>query len=351
MNNKPYWLDDFQAAKFPNTSVVCAGGGSKFISDLNAYGGSSQLISEAIYLNSIEYTDKFLGYKPNKYVSKETALDLAMAGYMKQVEILGTYDVQSIACTAKLYSDGQRVDRQNIACIALQTKNSTHYFEAEFFNSGREVQEEGLSIALGCFLSQRKGCTFNKEHKISGGGLEFGQSTNENTKFRRTVYPGSFNPMHHKHLELVSWAEKMYSRPVEFLLSMENYGKVWTNFISLDERIAGIDKATSSGELTNYTREIQIIPSAKYFYQKMANYFDSVFIVGSDNLAALSNHYYSELCEIMLKNNNRLLIFPRQGAIIPEEWKGHGRVDFVWYYIDDVISSTKLRKESGSAST
>ena len=350
MTNKPQLLTDWQKSDAVPVSIYCAGGGSQFIADMNKYGGSSQKISQAVYLNATEYTTKLLGYNPRKFVSKQTALDLAMYAYQNQVGTLGHYDVKGFGVTCKLATDGEREGREHIVCIGIQAKNETEYIELKLDAASREEQEDLLAIRLLEYLIE------DNDKNIYGEldydyqqGYVFGQIEhpvgNHRKREDRTVFAGTLNPIHHKHLEMAAWAEKKYSRPVEYLLSMENLGKPWTNHIDTEAKIALIRQKTTSGQTC---AKVTVLPSAVYFHQKMENYYNSVFIVGSDNLPRLEQYYFDELVKMMTKNNNRLLIFPRLGHKIGDDWKIFGLADIEWDYVDDGTSSTLIRSKEAA---
>lgn len=76
------------AASTLHVHVVSCGGGIRALSDVWDVPGSSGVLGATSFCNDMPVTDEYLGFTPDKYVSREAALELAMAAFKRSATAL-----------------------------------------------------------------------------------------------------------------------------------------------------------------------------------------------------------------------------------------------------------------------
>lgn len=358
----------------PTKAVIIATGGGTGIFPLllERGGGSSTLLSGMIpYVQ--EETIGILKGKPDKFVSEQTARSLAMAAYQKAVTLCKDGSpVIGLACTASLQTIPaveERVGRVHKIFLAMQTAWKTvavtyemiqHDPQAEGGDVDHRLWEEERCI-VGLLNLLAEGC--GTEHYVSDdlpnikvvrkeveSGI-FGDLLAKRTNVAtfpslktpepaRIIFPGSFNPVHEAHMEMVSLIRnnpkmKPESKTIAFEISMFNVDKPPLDFITLQERV---DQFTKMDETVHIT-------AAPTFIEKSAIFKDCCFIVGYDTAVRILDPRYAGPIENVLKtfkeNGTYFYIFPRQSLesfALPGEYITDKR-EF------EHVSSSAIRKE------
>jgi nicotinamide mononucleotide (NMN) deamidase PncC len=175
--------------------LVTTGGGSGALNALLSTPGASRFVTEAHVPYSPEALERFLGGKADHSVSPETALKLARAAFKFQVS---GFNFLSVSCTAALQTDRERRGDDR-AFICIKTAESEKLYALYFSKTSRAEQEKLLSDWLLALIAQ---------------AVE-----------RGLMLPGSFNPVHQGHCNLLKVAEEMTGLYGIFELSCANVDK------------------------------------------------------------------------------------------------------------------------------
>jgi nicotinamide mononucleotide (NMN) deamidase PncC len=180
---------------------VTAGGGSGALHALLSAPGASRFISEAHVPYSAEALARFLGEAPPQAVSPETARKLAVGAFNSQYPISNSqYPAVGIACTAALQTDRDRRGEDR-AFLCIKTADTEKLYALYLSKTSRAEQEALLSDWLLTLVAQAVGAE------------------------RGLILPGSFNPVHQGHLNLLKVAEEMTGLRGVFELSCANVDK------------------------------------------------------------------------------------------------------------------------------
>lgn len=234
--------------------LVTAGGGSGALNALLSTPGASRFVSEAHVPYSPEALERFLGEKQEHSVSPATAIKLAHIAVRNQetgVSFLG------IACTAALQTDRERrgADR---AFICIKTVEAEKLYALYFSKASRAEQEALLSDWLLALIGQATGAE------------------------RGLMLPGSFNPVHQGHLNLLKVAEEMTGLRGVFELSCANVDKPAIEEADSLRRAAAIKDVPVA--LTHTPR----------FIQKAQLFQKTTFVVGFDTAIRFIKDYTSD---------------------------------------------------------
>ena len=180
--------------------LVTTGGGSTALNALLTTPGASRFVADAQIPYSPEALERFLGETPEQSVSIETARKLATVAFERSSKYPITnneYHPAGISCTAALQTDRERrgMDR---AFICIKTEKSEKLFALHFSKTSREEQETLLSEWLLILISQAVGAE------------------------RGLMLPGSFNPLHQGHGNLLAVAKEITGLCGVFELSCAN---------------------------------------------------------------------------------------------------------------------------------
>ena len=232
--------------------LVTAGGGSTALNSLLTTPGASRFVVDARVPYSPEALSAYLGEEVAQSCSPETARKLAHAAFKFQIS---SFKFLSVSCTAALQTDRERrgADR---AFICIKTEQAEKLYALHFSKTSREEQEVLLSDWLLVLIAQAVGAE------------------------RGLMLPGSFNPLHQGHCNLLKVAEEITGLRGVFELSCTNVDKP-----ELPEE-----------EILRRASAIKDIPvaltSAPRFVQKAELFPNTTFVLGYDTAARLleKNH-------------------------------------------------------------
>ena len=243
--------------------LAITGGGTEAISMLLRGGGGSSFLEEAVVPYSGSALSTYLGVKPDKFCSVDTARMMAMASYEKLWERAATSDKIGIGVTCKLRKDDEREGRVHEFHIAVQTCTTTESWTYRFKADDliREIQERIVAMQIvevvgkqmekhgnplhleewGCDISD---CLRMMDHQYLVSGKLWYEKKDHIFSMRMCnnyiLFPGSFNPLHSKHIEMAKLAHKKYDKKVVFEVCMRNERKPPINLVKLESIIDGI---------------------------------------------------------------------------------------------------------------
>jgi len=230
--------------------LVTTGGGSGALHSLLTTPGASRFVADAQIPYSPEALERLLGEKPEQSVSPKTALDLAQAAFKFPVS---NFQFLAVSCTAALQTDRKRRGDDS-AFICIKTENAEKLYALYLSEAPRAEQEALLSDWLLVLIAQAVGAE------------------------RGLMLPGSFNPGHYGHFELLKVAEKMTGLRGVFELSFANVDKPDI----LEEEI--LRRASS-------IRDIPVaLTRAPRFTQKAELFPNTTFVLGHDTAERLIDY-------------------------------------------------------------
>lgn len=249
--------------------LVTAGGGSSALNALLTTPGASRFVVEAHVPYSPEALERFLGENPEHSVSPATACKLAEVAFRSQVSDLplplvaadasyrplpSAVRFLSVSCTAALQTDRERRGEDR-AFICIKTAEAEKGYALYFSKTSRAEQEALLSDWLLTLISQAAGAE------------------------RGLMLPGSFNPVHQGHRNLLKVAEEMTGLRGVFELSCANVDK------PAIEEADGLHRAAA-------IKDIPVaLTHAPRFIQKAQLFPKTTFAVGFDTAIRFVKDY------------------------------------------------------------
>lgn len=333
--------------------IAITGGGSEIIPMLLRSGGGSSYLIEAIVPYSQNSLISFLKREPEKFCSKETACKMAAASLDIALKNSGNLGV---GMTCSLSKENERNEREHWIHIALCSEYETKSFsiqlnakKSSFFvneKSLRTKQESEsatlLLMAIGSVLCEKSAKEFKVKKYESDSAhvndITDNSITNSLSFKNELIYPGSFDPIHSSHKEIIKAASKLTSKKVITEISIRNVDKPIIDLISLRNRINSI-KAIDA---------LCVITDAPLFKQKAQLFKNSTFIIGYDTYSRLTKSI--EKGETLLEDLEGLnfLVFHRSGYEINKISELSLQCEFVShevYYDHNSMSSTKIRND------
>ena len=177
--------------------LVTTGGGSGALNALLTTPGASRFIADAQIPYSPEALSSYLGEDVEHSCSPETARKLARTAFKFQVS---SFKFLAVSCTAALQTDRERRGDDR-AFICIKTAEAEKLYALCFSKASRAEQEALLSDWLLVLVAQAVGAE------------------------RGLMLPGSFNPVHQGHCNLLKVAEEMTGLRGVFELSCANVDK------------------------------------------------------------------------------------------------------------------------------
>lgn len=230
-------------------SLVFTGGGIGVLHKLLSTPGASRFVADARIPYSSEALESFLGESPEKAVSPETAEKMASVAF---AAISGDEPI-AVACTAALQTDRQRRGDDR-AFVCIKTGESKVLYSLFFSKASRAEQEEILSDWLVVLIAGAVGAE------------------------RRLVLPGSFNPLHQGHRNLLKAAEEVTGLRGVFELSSGNVDKLDLPQDEILRRVSAI-------------RDIPVaLTHAPRFVEKARIFPNATFVLGYDTAVRLIDY-------------------------------------------------------------
>ncbi|HNX52836.1 MAG TPA: hypothetical protein PKI68_03740 [Pontiellaceae bacterium] len=217
--------------------LVTTGGGSSALNAILTTPGASRFVRAAHIPYSLEALEEFLGEKPEQAVSPATASKLAEKAFHSGV---GTSLPIGIGCTAALQTDHERRGEDR-AFISFVTAGVERLYALYFSKTSRAEQEALLSGWLLVLIAQAVGAE------------------------RGLMLPGSFNPVHQGHRNLLKAAEELTGLRGVFELSCANVDKPAIEEADALRRAAAIkDVPVALTHAPRFIQKAQLFPKTAF---------------------------------------------------------------------------------------
>ena len=298
----------------PVVVVAVTGAGAQALAWLLAVPGASRTLLEATVPYGQRSMVELLGREPDQYVSRETAVEMARAAYLRGLRLREDITpVVGLACTASIATD--RLKRGEHRCsVAAWCESGAISYDLNLAKGERDRpgEEELVSRLVLHTLGQACGIEPGLPLGLKGTErLEMRQTdhyapirrfldrtadvggeagtvsvhpdgrTAENEPVHGGVLPGSFSPLHHGHEQLAKLVSEELGAPVTFELSVVN-----------------VDKPTLTEEqVRRRLRQFQgrwnvALTRAPRFRQKAALFPGCTFVIGWDTAVRLVDPSY-----------------------------------------------------------
>lgn len=296
------------------------GGGVSLLAEILNTPGASKTVLEASVPYASTSLAGLLGREPEQATSATTARQLAMAAYERAIALsLGTDHTSffGFGCTASLATDREKKGIHR-AHWAIQTATDTFTFSATY-NGDRDSEEKLLLEQLWHTLRH---CLITHNEPVDDDLLEIHARANPELRplLQATPYkycmgqssgelllPGSFNPMHAGHTEMLAIAETTTGLTGAFEIAVKNADKPSLDFLTMEERVSGIE---------DYPVWLTNTPT---FEQKALLFPGATFALGVDTLARIGElRFYQNHVDLLeqalatfARYNSRFLVFGR----------------------------------------
>ena len=345
------------------------GGGSLLVSDLLTTAGASSTALEIHIPYSSKSLSELISKSEEKAVSENVSRQLSVSAFLRARELSdhSQNKIFGLGLTASLSTkEAKRGQTQAHWCI--QTMESTFSFTIVLEKqSSREEQERNLLKAIQKTISYAllKDEWQNSNDAIAR--LEFhapsawqklflDEICSNPTKEHdgKLVFPGSFNPLHDGHVEMLEQAEKITGLSGSFEITVVNSDKPPLDYLTLSERIDGLSKYPVW------------ITNAGTFDQKIGLFPMATFVVGADTILRIADpkFYQSDTVKLedalnrIYRSNVKFLVF---GRLINEKFMELKDLDIPKTLLDccdsvpqnlfrNDASSTNIRKSNSPSS-
>ena len=358
--------------------LVTTGGGSSAAGWLLAVPGASRTILETSTPYFEESLCRFLGRRPDGFCTAKTSVDMAEAAWARAMALHAAGRCVGLGCTASLATDRpKRGEHRFFASVAVEDTVRTASLILEKDARSRAIEEEIVSrvilnlmaeaagIQERLVLSLRPGETLQQETSDRGMPIapflraEFPRFCVQpdgklvrDSPLPAVLLPGSFNPLHEAHCELLRLATEQLHLPGAFELSIANVDKPPLGLAEIRRRLGQF-----------HGRACVWLTHAPTFVEKSPLFPGTVFVVGVDTAPRLLLPRYYEGGDAGLeragaelrKNGCRFLVAARAGPDgqllgledlqVPASFQGllEGIPKSAFH---NLISSTELRNRS-----
>jgi nicotinamide mononucleotide (NMN) deamidase PncC len=277
-----------RAAEFHATDwqgvFYLTGGGASLMAELLNTPGASATVLEAYVPYASETLNELLGRAPDQACSAATARQMAMAAYERS-QTLRQGQLFGFGCTASLATNREKRGAHR-AHWAIQTATDTFTFSATY-EGDRDSEEQLLLEQMWHTLRH---CLITHDEPVDDALLEIHARANpelrpllEPEPYRlcmgssdgKLLLPGSFNPLHDGHRQMLAIAEQMTGKNGAFELAVRNADKPSLDFLTIEERLQGLDDmAVWLTNMPTFEGKAQLFP-------------DTTFALGVDTLARI----------------------------------------------------------------
>lgn len=295
---------NFDAKNNPRIYICASGAGAGIQNYLWEVPGCSKYFIGASFPYATKEMDEFLGYKPEKYCSRKTAIQIAFESYYRAVDIkdcqFKNFNI-GVGLTGVVASTREHKGGNRIFC-SIVTNTEVHLFSVELkmatgFHARRNdgnvsdfLALYGIGKILGMNFSNadleiiRE---YNIKHEIISNDealeylLEYPYWDPYNKRHPRkngdwAIFPGAFNPVHFGHKNLVKEVvEKTHCNGVLYTISINSPHKpklLVGDILRRSKLLEGVHRLFDNEPL---------------YLDKVKNWPTKYFIIGSDALERL----------------------------------------------------------------
>ena len=295
------------------TVIALSGAGGQALAWILSVPGASRTVLEAVVPYSARSMEEFLGHRPARYVSTETAREMAAAAYGRAVFLgKGQQPLVGLGCTATIATDRPKRGEHR-CCIATWDNTGVDTYSLKLVKGLRDRpgEEEVVSrlvvgaLARSCGVEVELSLGLLPEEQLEvdhadlirqllagGGGTGPGNGVRTvtvypdgglavNQPFKGCVLPGSFSPLHDGHRRLARVASEMLGGPVALEISVMNVDKPPLDEVEVRRRISLLQ----GGWCVILTR-------APTFREKAALFPGCTFVIGWDTAVRLFDPQY-----------------------------------------------------------
>ncbi|MDR3199057.1 MAG: hypothetical protein LBU34_14415 [Planctomycetaceae bacterium] len=171
-------------------------------------------------------------------------------------------------------------------------------------------------------------------------------------EWTQAIFPGSFNPIHKGHVEMIEIAEHRLGSRVALEISIQNVDKPPLDYIELEYRLKAIENMRP--------KQAVWLTQTPLFEDKSDIFNGTTFVVGADTLRRFSDlrfyhestHQLHDVLRLIAFHNCRFLVFSRQGSREIESLETLKMPDMLRSLCDEIppsvfamnISSSDLRR-------
>lgn len=270
--------------------VITTGAGAGIQQKLWATSGCSAYFSGASFPYDSEETESLLGFMPTQFVSKETAIDLASAAYMKAYRFGGKKAV-GVGVTASVASTREhRGDHRFYVCVMTEDqvriggrtieKGVGEDFRAD---DGRQVDTYVHNMLTLIATKESGWGLFNDEtdlakarffeHPFFAASGKRMAKVPQGAETRYAMMPGSFNPPHEGHFGLAESFRDDHGKSVLFEIGTNPPHKTPPTVQELLQRAKML-----KGHDVLFSRNMPM------YIEKAAMFHGMDFIVGADTM-------------------------------------------------------------------
>lgn len=273
--------------------IAATGGGAGAQNLLWQVPGASSFLAGAVFPYAQRELEAFIGYEPVKFVSADTAINMAIAAYMRACLSCpeGKTPVGiGATCSVATLRDHRGAHCAWVAVVSGSGKAEI-YFD-EFDKNGpvaRNLDGHAVDkLIVDALLDSASGKGQDAEqlllsHVFSRPWFRVG-GRRELTPTRPELLPGAFNPLHAGHLEISS-------RDTIFQIALRTPHKPPVTMVEALRRTALINAAG---------RDVLLDLESTTFLAKARKWPGSRFIVGTDTLERILDPQYGHEVEPML---------------------------------------------------
>ncbi len=136
---------------------------------------------------------------------------------------------------------------------------------------------------------------------------------NPQAEYTQAIFPGSFNPIHEAHRQMVEIAENRLGNRVALEIAVQIVDKPTLDFIDLEDRLTQIERLIPNQAVW--------LTQTKMFEEKAEFFKETMFVIGADTLRRFADlrfyngntHELQDVLRMIAYWNCRFLVFARQG--------------------------------------